>query len=102
MKAIDIKDAEELLDKARHISNDQMRDVCLVAQAERTCRYIMIVGENGFVCAKGTKMGDVFDDLAKKNKMTAKSNNCEGLGKNATKEKSSKETEKEKDTEKNT
>jgi len=96
MKAIDIKDTEELSDRERHISNDQLRNVCLIAQLERTCRYIT-TGKNGFACAKGTSMGDIFDDLAKNNKMIAKSDNCEGLGQNANKEK-----EKEKDTKKNT
>ena len=97
MKAIEINDElnEQLLDKSRHISDKQMHDVCLIAQSERTCKYIAIIGKNGFACAKGTSMGDIFDDLAKNNKMIAKSDNCEGLGQNANKEK-------EKDTKKNT
>ena len=92
MKAIDMKDNSdrELLDDARQISSDQTHNVCLIGQGERTCKYITIQGERGFVCAKGTSMGDMLDNLAKNNKITAKSNNCEGLG-NATKEKSKEE-----------
>jgi hypothetical protein len=95
MKAIDMKDDSdgELLDDARQIPSDQVDKVCLIGQADRTCKYITIQGERGFVCAKGTSMGDMLDNLAKNNKITAKSDNCEGLG-NATKEKGKEENSK--------
>ena len=95
MKAIDMKDNtdEQLNDEARKISPDQVHNVCLIAQEERTCKYITIQGDRGFVCSKGTPMGDMLDNLAKNNKITAKSDNCEGLG-NATKEKGQKENSK--------
>ena len=82
MKAIDLKKDlnKYLFDKERHISNEQMKNVCLIANGESTCKYIMMFEKNGFVCAKKTPMSEVLDDLANKNQITAKSDNCEGLG----------------------
>ena len=95
MKAIDMKDNSdgELLDDARQIPSDQVDRVCLIGQGDRTCKYITIQGDRGFVCAKGTSMGAMLDNLATNNKITAKSDNCEGLG-NATKEKGKEENSK--------
>ena len=93
MKAIDIKNNlnEYLLDKDRHISNEKIKSSCLIGNGERTCRYMMMTGKNGFVCAKRTPMSKILDNLVNENKITAKGNNCEGLGLPYEKEK--KETE---------
>ena len=81
MKAIDIKDNLDdfLLDETRRIADEKMKNICLIGEGERTCRYI-VLSKIGFVCSKKTPMSETFDDLVNKNKITAKSNNCEGLG----------------------
>ena len=92
MKAIDIRDNilnEYLLDDERHITPEKSKKVCLIRQGEKTCRYIMF-GRKGFVCMKNTPIADMLDNLVKDNSITAKSNNCGGLG-----AKESKETKKE-------
>jgi len=89
MKAIDLKKDlnKYLLDKERHISDDKMKNVCLIANGSKACKYIMMFKKNGFVCAKRTPMSEVLDSMANKNEITAKSDNCEGLGSYDKKEK---------------
>jgi len=98
MKAIDIRDNilnEYLLDDERHISSERSKDVCLIRQGEKTCRYVMFCN-NGFVCMKNTPVADMLDSFAKDNRIIAKSDNCGGIGAKKDKEK---EKEKSCDTE---
>ena len=80
MKAIDLKEKSDCLnDNSRTIPHAHLISVCKRYQKEKTCRYICL-SQNGFACAKKTYIREVIDQLVKDDKMTAKSDNCEGLG----------------------
>jgi CTP-dependent riboflavin kinase len=74
------KSIEDLLrDQDRKIPQDHLKEVCKIRKGEKACRYIML-GEKGFMCAKRTKIKDAIDIMCAKGQMTAKGNNCKGLG----------------------
>ena len=82
MKAIDLRDNnnlnEYLLDYEIHITPERSKDICLIRQGEKTCRYIMF-GKKGFACMKNTPIANMLDGFAKDNSIIAKSDNCGGL-----------------------
>lgn len=53
-----------------------VKDVCKIGQGKDCCRYLM-VGGNGFECGKLTVFKPIID--ARVRKMSAKSDNCEGI-----------------------
>jgi len=69
-----------LHDKKRKIPKAHLESVCLLYKGEKACRYISLVSD-GFICVKHTSIKDKLTEMANNNKMTAKSDNCEGFGK---------------------
>jgi hypothetical protein len=68
---------EYLLDPKRLIPEAHQVSICKLRQGEQCCRYVFF-GENGFVCIKKTPLKKGIDEQIKF--MTAKADNCEGLG----------------------
>ena len=64
---------------ARKIDFDTLQKVCKIRKGEKGCRYIMF-GPQGYVCMKHTKIKKAIDSLCSQEKMTAKGDNCDGLG----------------------
>lgn len=81
MQAVDLQDrvGEFIFDKGRKIPKAHLNSVCRIHQGAGTCRYISL-GLKGFVCAKHTRMKPVMDSFVNEGKMSAKGDNCEGLG----------------------
>ena len=81
MQAIDLNGDlnEYLFDEQRKINKAHLKSVCKFKHGDKTCRYICLC-VNGYVCVKKTKMKNALDENVKKNKMSAKGDNCEGLG----------------------
>ena len=88
MKAFDTRGnfKDVFSDDTRKIPKDQLKNKCKLQYGTQTCRYI-VLGEEGFICVKGTKFQSSIDNLATKKQMVARGNNCPGLTKvdNATK-----------------
>ena len=82
MQALDTsgKMGEYLLDEKRSIPKSHLNTICKYKQGQNTCRYIALTVK-GFVCVKKTPMKKMLDDRVKEDKMKAKGDNCEGLGK---------------------
>lgn len=59
------------------ISTEQLHKMCKPGQGVKTCRYI-VAGADGIECAKHTSLRGTIDN---KTDMTARGNNCIGLGK---------------------
>lgn len=80
-QAIDLRDDmhEYFLDEARKIPKAHVDSVCKIHQQEKTCRYLALT-VNGWICVKKTPMKPVLDQRVSEEKMTAKGDNCEGLG----------------------
>ena len=80
MKAIDTRGNfnKYLDDKILLISDDNLKNTCLIKVGSKTCRYIML-GSNGFVCVKHTPMKQLLDELVEKGQMTSIGDNCAGL-----------------------
>ena len=55
----------------------QAKDICKLGQAEDCCRYLM-VGGNGFECAKLTSLKADIDEKVKAGKFNAQGDNCDG------------------------
>jgi hypothetical protein len=72
---------EYLTDERRKIPDAHLKSVCKLKQGSKTCRYIGLVPDLGFVCAKKTPIKDMLDERANNGKMSAIEDNCEGLGK---------------------
>ena len=68
-----------LKDSARKITQEKLEKTCSMHNGEKTCRYIMM-GEEGYVCVKNSKLQELLDQRFSENKMIAKGNNCEGMG----------------------
>ena len=81
MIGLQIDKSIELLmgEVSRKIDNTILKTVCNIRQSEKACRYIML-GSQGFVCMKHTKIRQAIDSLCDKDQMTAKGDNCHGLG----------------------
>ena len=54
------------------------KDICKLGQAEDCCRYLM-VGGNGFECAKLTKLKKTIDKKVKSGIFKAQGDNCDGI-----------------------
>ena len=72
--------SDYLLDENRKIPKAHLNSVCKIEQKEKTCRYIAL-SEIGFVCMKKSPAKNKLDQLSNSGSMSAKSDNCEGLGK---------------------
>ncbi len=81
MKAVDLQDrvGEFIFDKSRKITKAHLNSVCKIHQGEKTCRYISL-GLKGFACAKHTRMKPILDSFVDEQKISARGDNCEGLG----------------------
>ena len=82
MQAVDLSGDlnDYLFDEDRQIPKAHLNSVCLFKQGEKTCRYICLTPK-GFVCVKKTPMKNTLDARVHDGDMEAKSDNCEGLGK---------------------
>lgn len=58
--------------------NKNVQDVCKIGQGYDCCRYLM-VGTNGFECAKNTGLKVVLDNRVERKTITARGDNCPGL-----------------------
>lgn len=67
-----------LLDENRKIPNAHLRSVCKKDQKD-ACRYICLC-QIGFVCMKKTPIKEKLDEWVNIKKMSARADNCEGLG----------------------
>ena len=54
-----------------------VKDTCKIGQGQDCCRYL-VVGGQGFECAKYTDNKSLLDARAINGDMTARSNNCKG------------------------
>ena len=71
---------KDVLDnRSLKIDTNHFNNICKIRQGEKTCRYI-ILGPQGFVCSKNTQLKQAIDQQCNKNQMTAKGDNCDGLG----------------------
>jgi hypothetical protein len=84
MNMVDFKGemGEYLLDPLRRIPKAHREAVCRPEQGAETCRYISLT-PNGWVCVKKTPIRKMLDSQVSQGKMTAKGDNCEGLGKDS-------------------
>ena len=80
MKAIDTRgNLKNILDnKSLSIPTDQLRTICNIQDGAKACRYI-VLGVNGFICVKHTKMKQVLDNMVDEGKMMSKGDNCSGI-----------------------
>ena len=70
---------EYLLDEKRKIPKAHLSSVCKIEQKEMTCRYISL-SQIGHVCMKKSPAKEKLDQMVKEEKMSARADNCEGLG----------------------
>ena len=71
--------SDYLLDENRKILKAHLDGVCKIEQKEKTCRYIAL-SQIGYVCMKKSPAKDKLDEMANNESMSARSDNCEGLG----------------------
>ena len=64
------------MDSGLSLSKERLETVCKIGEGENCCRYI-VLGVEGFCCAKNTDFKDIIDSSI--GHMTAKACNCEGL-----------------------
>lgn len=57
--------------------NDHVKNICKIGQGADCCRYLMMGGD-GFECAKDTELATTLDMRASAGSMTARADNCEG------------------------
>ena len=81
MKAIDTNEIinKYFNDPTRKIPQAHLNSVCMYHKKEETCRYICLT-VSGFCCVKKTPMKNSLDQMVLEDKMSAKADNCEGLG----------------------
>lgn len=70
---------EFLLDPKRKIPASHLKRVCKKGQGAKCCRYIAL-SVSGFACMKNTPIKTILDDKVLANEMSAKADNCSGLG----------------------
>jgi len=70
---------EYLLDNGRKIPKAHLNSVCKMNQKEKTCRYIAL-SKIGYVCMKKSPAKQKLDEMSNNESMSARSDNCEGLG----------------------
>ena len=80
MKMIDTNGdlGDYLLDPNRKISKSHLDKVCKIYKKEKTCRYIGL-SVNGHVCMKNSPMDSTLLQLSMEGKISARSDNCEGM-----------------------
>ena len=81
MNLIDFKGemGEYLLDEDRKIPKAHLNSICKIYKKNLSCRYIFL-SPNGFVCVKRTPIKTTLDSMVSKQEVTARGDNCEGLG----------------------
>lgn len=57
--------------------SEHVLNVCKIGQGNKCCRYL-VMGTEGFECAKGTSLQVHLDERVYNNTMTAQGDNCEG------------------------
>lgn len=80
MKAIDTRGHWDdiLKDDSKKIPKENLEKTCLINKGDKTCRYI-IMGINGYVCVKNSRLKEMVDERVSENKMISVGNNCDGL-----------------------
>jgi len=58
--------------------SSQIEEVCKIGQGNDCCRYL-VVGPNGFECAKHTALKRYLDTRVTNKLITAQADNCEGV-----------------------
>ena len=61
------------------ITEAWLDDVCLLGHGEATCAFLMLGGD-GFGCAKGTSAEATIRARLEAGTMNARGNNCDGWG----------------------
>ena len=81
MYAVDFQNQlnDYLLDKHRKIPKAHLDAVCKIYKKAKTCRYLAL-SKIGFVCMKKSPAKEKLDQMARDKKITARADNCEGLG----------------------
>jgi len=81
MYGVDFNDQlnKYLLDDERKITKAHLEGVCNIGKKEKACRYIAL-SKNGYVCMKKSPIKSKLDEMANNESMSARSDNCEGLG----------------------
>lgn len=59
------------------LTEEQLRNLCLMGQGPATCSYIMH-GPNGFECSKGTELQPFIETRRETKTITAMGDNCDG------------------------
>tara|TARA_Y100000310_G_C20701843_1_gene830707 strand:- start:9728 stop:10012 length:285 start_codon:yes stop_codon:yes gene_type:complete len=82
MQGIEISEqmGEFFFDDQRKVPDAHRFQVCKFKKGEETCRYLSL-SVKGYVCVKKTPMKQMLDNRVEEEKMSAKGDNCEGLGK---------------------
>lgn len=57
--------------------SEHVKNVCKIGQGNKCCRYL-VMGAEGFECAKGTSLQVHLDARVYNNTITAQGDNCEG------------------------
>ena len=57
--------------------NNHLREVCRIGQGASCCRYLMM-GAQGWECAKGGSLQVTLDERVAASSMTARGDNCAG------------------------
>jgi len=79
MQAVNLNgDLEDSFSDNNKIPKAHLNSVCQFKKGEKTCRYICLTS-SGYFCVKKSKMKSMLDERVKKNQMSAKGDNCEGL-----------------------
>ncbi|MHA1469340.1 MAG: hypothetical protein ACTSSP_02120 [Candidatus Asgardarchaeia archaeon] len=68
-----------LLDESRKIPKAHLDAVCKIYHQHETCRYLSL-SSIGYVCMKKSPAKEKLDQMAIAEKMSARADNCEGLG----------------------
>ena len=57
--------------------SEHVKNVCKIGQGHDCCRYL-VMGREGFECAKGTSLQPHLDTRVMTETITARGDNCEG------------------------
>jgi hypothetical protein len=57
--------------------NEHVKNVCRIGQGHSCCRYL-VMGGNGFECAKHTELKTLLDTRVATETITARGDNCMG------------------------
>jgi len=59
------------------VPDGHVHRVCLIGKGDACCRYL-VMGSEGFECAKGSSLRQILDTRADAGSMTAIGDNCDG------------------------